>query len=53
MRFGDVQDTRKKDVIRAQKETTWRGKLERCLEKLSPLRNSRNVVSAFGATFAI
>lgn len=53
MKYRDVQDTRKKDVVRAQKATARRRKLERCLEKISPLHNSRKVVSVFGATFAI
>lgn len=52
MRFGDVQDTRKKDTGCCRKETCVR-KLEKKMEALSAINRSGRMVAVFGVTFTI
>ena len=53
MRFNDVQDTRRPEVIKEQRNAAFRKMYDECLEKLSAYYNKRKMTVAFGATFTI
>lgn len=53
MRYGDIQDTRKPEVIKEQKMEEFRRSYEWCMEKLASIHNGRKIVVVFGATFTI
>lgn len=53
MRYGDIQDTRKPEVIKEQKMKEFRRSYEWCMEKLASIHNGRKIVVIFGATFTI
>lgn len=52
MRFGDVQDTRKAEVVKEQRTAAFRKLYDECMEKISGL-HGKKVVVAFGATFTV
>ncbi|WP_022762845.1 MULTISPECIES: hypothetical protein [unclassified Butyrivibrio] len=53
MRFNDVQDTRKTEVKRVQRNEAVRKMYDECLEKLSAFYNKEKMAVAFGATFTL
>ena len=53
MRYGDIQDIRKPEVIKEQKKEEFRKSYEWCMEKLSSFQNGQKMVVRFGATFTI
>ena len=53
MRFHDVQDARRPEITKKQRDEAFRRKYEWCMEKLSARNNDRPLVIAFGATFNI
>ena len=54
MRFNDVQDTRKAEVVREQREEAVEKIYSQFIERLSCLTMCHNkTVMAFGATFTI
>ena len=53
MRFNDVQDTRRPEVKKAQRNAAFRRMYDECLERLSACHSNRKMTSAFGATFTI
>ena len=53
MRFNDVQDTRRPEVKKEQRNAAFRKMYEECLEKLSAYHSKSKMTVAFGATFTI
>ncbi len=53
VRFNDVQDTRKAEVKREQRNEAFRKMYDDCLEKLSAFYNKEKMTVAFGATFTL
>ena len=53
MRYGDIQDTRKPEVIKEQRREEFRKSYEWCMEKQSSFQNGRKIVVSFGATFTV
>ena len=53
MRFNDVQDTRRPEVRKEQRNATIRKMYDECLEKLSAYHSKSRMTVAFGATFTI
>ncbi|WP_155843149.1 hypothetical protein [Butyrivibrio sp. NC2002] len=53
MRFHDVQDTRKAEVKKEQRNEAMRKMYDECLEKLSVLYKKERLATVSGVTFIL
>jgi len=53
MRYGDIQDTRKLEVLKEQRREELHRSFMLCLERLSSKYDIRKMIVIFGATFII
>ena len=53
MRFHDVQDTRKAEVKKEQRNEAFRKMYDECLEKLSAFYNKEKMTTVSGVTFIL